>query len=179
MATTSQKIRNSEAASRNDRSASAKAVSGRIGSSPVKSAARRPKLIVLETKRTRRIFILKTFIIAAAAVCAVFSVVMAEGVIAQRQLQIDSINSQIANEQIIHQQLSAKVAKLEAPTRIEDFAQNKLNMVSPTNIIYVNPATPAIVPQTQFVPKTYKASSTSSKTSSSQTAPQTTKVPGK
>ncbi len=151
--------------------------------SGIKAPARTPRLVVLEAKKTRRIFILKIVVITLAVTAAIFSVVIAEGVIAQRQLKIDSITGQIANEQIIHQQLSAKVAKLEGPTRIENYAQNRLNMVSPTNIIYVNPAMPAnpqaLQPSASRTPSSTASPSSPIGSSNSQTAPQTNKTSGK
>jgi cell division protein FtsL len=145
---------------------------------PLKSPSRRPRLAVVEAKKSRRIFIFKVAIISIAAVAAIFSVVIAEGVIAQRQMEIDSLSSQIANEQIVHQQLSAQVANLEAPNRIENYAQNKLNMVSPTNIIYVNPANPASSPIQSPTSTQSQTNSKNLTAPKSQTAPKTTKTTG-
>jgi cell division protein FtsL len=75
-----------------------------------------------------------------AAVCAgLFAIVAMRVVLAQGQAQIDKLEKTVDTQTADQQRLRLGVAELEAPARIASVARNRLGMVTPSTVVYLNP----------------------------------------
>lgn len=81
-------------------------------------------------------------LLATAAVLVVvgmFAVVGAHVLLAQRQFRLDTMTQELAQEQARHDDLTLRVAHLEAPSRIVTAAEQRLHMVVPPAVVYLVP----------------------------------------
>jgi cell division protein FtsB len=96
-----------------------------------------PSLTPAQRRRRAR----AVLIAAGAGIAAIaFALVYLHVVLAQRQFRIDSLNSQLAQEQTTYQQLRLQVAQLDAPDHIISMAEGQLGMVQPANVTYLTPS---------------------------------------
>lgn len=75
----------------------------------------------------------------AAASCIAFSLVYLHVVLAQRQFQIDKLNSSVTKAQASYQNLRLHVAQLGSPQQIISTAEGRLGMVQPSKVVYLTP----------------------------------------
>ncbi|NNN22636.1 MAG: hypothetical protein HKL80_11625 [Acidimicrobiales bacterium] len=87
-------------------------------------------------KRVRRTLVFAGFL----AAMAIFGTIAARGVLAERQLELDKLSTQLSSAQAEHQKLDSKLANLESPSRIVNSAENNLGMTTPSNVTYIHPA---------------------------------------
>ncbi len=118
---------------------------------PVRRApdpARRPHLWVVDPKaaRQRRVTRLVTGALVVAVFAGLFAIVALRVVLAQGQVEIDRLTTSIETQQTAGQELRLKVAELEAPSQIVAAARQRLGMVSPATVSYLNPPPPAVAP---------------------------------
>jgi cell division protein FtsL len=62
-------------------------------------------------------------------------------VLAQRQIQLDSLNARMAQDQATYQNLRLEVADLDSPQQIISTAEGKLGMRQPASVTYLSPPT--------------------------------------
>jgi len=77
------------------------------------------------------------------AVSVAFALVYLHVVLAQRQFKLDSVNSQVQQEQVTYQKLRLKVAELNSPQHIIATAEGQLGMVQPSAVTYLTPSAAA------------------------------------
>jgi hypothetical protein len=96
---------------------------------------------------------------------ALLAVVVGHSILAEGQIRLTSAQTKLANEQAIHRQLVAAVAKAENPAQIIAEAK-KLNLVTPGSVTQL-PAVPLNKPiaQATTTPTTAGSGSAASKTS--------------
>ncbi|MGH9103765.1 MAG: hypothetical protein ACRDYD_12405 [Acidimicrobiales bacterium] len=77
---------------------------------------------------------------------AALTVVVAQGFLAQQQLRLDRLGSQVSSASAHERVLRLEVAQLAAPSRIVSVAEQRLGMVVPSSTTYLAPvpATPAV-----------------------------------
>jgi cell division protein FtsL len=80
------------------------------------------------------------------AVSVAFALVYLHVVLAQRQFNLDRLNTQVQQEQATYQKLRLQVAELNSPQHIIATAEGQLGMVPPSGVTYLTPA-PAVVSQ--------------------------------
>ncbi len=93
--------------------------------------------------RTRQVLVAAG---AALVVALAFSLVYLHVVMAQKQIRIDQLNSQVAQRERTYQQLRLQVAKLGSPQQIISTAEGRLGMRQPASVTYLRPAagTPSV-----------------------------------
>lgn len=74
-----------------------------------------------------------------AASCIAFVLVYLHVVLAQRQFQIDKLNSNVTKAQASYQNLRLQVAQLGSPQQIISTAEGRLGMVQPAKVVYLTP----------------------------------------
>lgn len=83
------------------------------------------------------------FVAGALAVFAVFGAAAFHVVLAQSQLQLDTLNTRVAAEQQRYERARLDVAHAAAPDRVVQAAQQRLGMVVPDQVTYLSaPADP-------------------------------------
>jgi cell division protein FtsL len=105
----------------------------RIVEKPVRSAAQR--------RRLARAILLGGV---GLAVSVAFTLVYLHVVLAQRQFRLDSLNSQVQQEQVTYQKLRLEVAELNSPQHIIATAEGQLGMVQPAAVTYLTPPPGAV-----------------------------------
>jgi cell division protein FtsL len=78
-------------------------------------------------------------LMAVLVVGALFSVVVAHVVLTQNQFRLDDLEARAASEEATQQRLRLEVAQLQSPSRIVQVAQQRLGMVVPSNVTYLEP----------------------------------------
>jgi cell division protein FtsL len=73
-------------------------------------------------------------------VSVAFALVYLHVVLAQRQFKLDSLTTQVQQEQATYQKLRLEVAQLNSPQDIIATAEGQLGMVQPANVTYLTPA---------------------------------------
>lgn len=94
--------------------------------------------VAVRRRRARRLLV-------AAAVLAVGALLALAGVnalLVSNQVRLDALEQQVVEAQARHQALRLEVATLEAPERVVSAATERLGMVAPETITYVQPAPP-------------------------------------
>jgi hypothetical protein len=93
------------------------------------------------------------FLAAAILVAALLAVVVGHSILAQGEVRLSSLQSQLAAAQTQHRQSALQVAQLETPARIVQSAESQGHMVQPAQVVQLpwvpldKPlAVPAIVP---------------------------------
>jgi len=106
----------------------------------------RPHLWVVGTgePRQRRITRLVTGALVVAVCAALFATVALRVMLAQGQVDIDRLTASIEAQQAVQQDLRLAVAELEAPAQIVAAARQRLGMVTPAVVIYLDPAPPVV-----------------------------------
>jgi cell division protein FtsL len=75
------------------------------------------------------------------AVGVAFSLVYLHVVLAQRQFRLDSLNTQVQQEQLTYQKLRLQVAEDGSPQNIIKTAEGQLGMVQPQSVNWLTPGT--------------------------------------
>jgi cell division protein FtsL len=103
-------------------------------------------------RRTRAILVGS----AVTAFAIAFALVYLHVLMAQRQFQLDNLNSQLQQQQLTYQKLRLEVAELGAPQNIISTAEGRLGMVQPASVTYLTPSTTiAGTPSTASAPGQY------------------------
>lgn len=92
--------------------------------------------VAVRCRRARRLLVV-------AAVLAVGALLVLAGVnalLVSNQVRLDALEQQVVDAQARHQALRLEVATLEAPERVVSAATERLGMVAPETITYVQPA---------------------------------------
>lgn len=115
---------------------------------------------------------------------ALFAVAGFQTLIVSQQKRLDDLDARIATQTDSGQRLDDQLAELQSPQRITSEATQRLKMVAPPGVAYLQPRpdddarageVPAATPPTTALPATTpKAPSTTVKGSTSTTAPKTT-----
>lgn len=93
-------------------------------------------LSAAQRRRRARAVLIATI---AAASCIAFALVYLHVVLAQRQFQIDKLNSNVTKAQASYQNLRLQVAQLGSPQQIISTAEGRLGMVQPSKVVYLTP----------------------------------------
>lgn len=96
-------------------------------------------LRVVEPRSRRRVPRARAlFLVGSSVVIAVtFGLVYLHVVMAQRQFQLDALNTRVAQAQAQYQSLRVRVAQLNSPQQIISTAEGKLGMRQPTSVVYL------------------------------------------
>ena len=89
--------------------------------------------------RERRVRRLVTGALVAFACAGLFAIVALRVLLAQGQVEVDRLETSIEAAQALHQDLRLTVAELEAPAQIVAAARQRLGMVTPVAVTYLNP----------------------------------------
>ena len=100
------------------------------------------RLVTPGEARERRVTRLLTGVLLAAACAGLFAIVALRVLLAQGQVEIDRLEGSIAVAQATQQDLRLAVAELEAPSQIVAAARQRLGMVTPLTVAYLNPPPP-------------------------------------
>ena len=92
------------------------------------------------------------FFAAAVIVGVCLLVVVAQAIVASRQIRIDNLEQGLASSVSTNERLQVDRATLLAPTRILSIAEHKLGMVSPAKVTYLVPVSLDAVPPASKVP---------------------------
>jgi cell division protein FtsL len=105
----------------------------------------RPHLRLVDPREAqlRRRARLLTGILVAAVFAGLFAIVVVRVLLAQGQVEIDRLEASIEGAQATQQDLRLTVAELEAPAQIVAAARQRLGMVVPTAVTYLDPPAPA------------------------------------
>ncbi len=95
--------------------------------------------------RPRRVARLVTGALVVAVFAALFATVVLRVLLAQGQVDIDRLTTSIEARQAVQQDLRLAVAELEAPAQIVAAARQRLGMVTPATVVYLDPAPPVVV----------------------------------
>ena len=87
-------------------------------------------------RRARAILMLGGGLLVAVA----FALVYMHVLLAQRQFKLDSLNSQLQNQQATYQNLRLTVAELESPQHIIATAEGQYGMTQPAKVTYLTPS---------------------------------------
>lgn len=111
---------------------------------PERAPARPDHLrVVAPSERVRRRLTPATGVLLTAGLFAtLFLVAIAHTVLVQGQIRLDELDARLAAEQARYQELRTEVAGLESPERVVAAAE-ELGMVSPQDLVYLQPAAPA------------------------------------
>jgi hypothetical protein len=88
-------------------------------------------------------------------VAALLAVVVAQALLANGQVHLSALQSELSLEQSAHRQAELSVSELETPARIVGAATGQLRMVRPANVIelpYVSLQTPLPTPKVTPAP---------------------------
>lgn len=99
-------------------------------------APRRPALEIVPAPR-RRLGVLGMLVLGVVFVAAL-ALVAFHAVLVQRQLRLDQLDQQVAEEEARYQKLRLAVAEMEAPDRIVAEA-SRLGLVTPPAVVYLVP----------------------------------------
>jgi cell division protein FtsL len=100
----------------------------------------RPDLTVVGRRRARRSAITKLGVLAFAALfAAVLGVVVFQTLRAQNQTKLDDLQHQVAAEQDRGKALRLQLADAESPDRITQAAEQRLGMIPPNDVAYLQP----------------------------------------
>ena len=88
-----------------------------------------------QRRRTRAL----TGMMVAAACAGLFVIVALRVLLAQGQVEIDRLEAEVEAAQSTQQDLRLTVAQLEAPSQIVAAARQRLGMVTPLTVTYLNP----------------------------------------
>ena len=108
----------------------------------------RPELRVVRSEkreqvlRRRRRTVLVALALSALAALIVFGIVAAHVVLAQNQFALTGLEADSRNKQAEYERLRLEMSELESPSRIIVAAQQRLGMVSPSNVTYLSPSLP-------------------------------------
>ena len=102
----------------------------------------RPRLRVVDAPTARRRLGAIGILLVFGLFALLFGLVVFQTVLVQNQHRIDTLDSQVQDEQARFQQLRLEAAQLEAPARIVD-AANRLGMVPPPGTTYLTPSASA------------------------------------
>ncbi|MGH9058485.1 MAG: cell division protein FtsL, partial [Acidimicrobiales bacterium] len=86
--------------------------------------------------RSRRLFVGAG---AALVVAVAFALVYLHVVMAQKQIELDRLNAQVAQRAHTYQQLRLEVARLSSPQQIISTAEGRLGMRQPASVTYLQP----------------------------------------
>ena len=92
--------------------------------------------------RQRRITRMVTGALVVAVFATLFATVALRVLLAQGQVDIDRLTESIEAQQAVQQDLRLAVAELESPAQIVGAARQRLGMVTPAVVIYLDPAPP-------------------------------------
>ncbi len=70
---------------------------------------------------------------------ALLGVVVTHVALTQNQFRLDSLDGRVASQAAEQQRLRLQVAELESPSRIVQVAEQKLGMVVPSSVTYLEP----------------------------------------
>lgn len=70
-----------------------------------------------------------------------FALAIAHTMLVQGQMRLDQLDGELATEQARYQELRTEVAAVESPARVVAAAE-RLGMVSPEDLVYLQPRTP-------------------------------------
>jgi cell division protein FtsL len=139
----------------------------------------RPDLTVVRRRRARRSLMTKFGVLAFVALfVSVLGVVVFQTLRAQNQTRLDDLDRQVSAEQDRGKSLRLQLATAEAPDRIAALAQQRLGMIPPNDVAYLQPkadddAHAAWDPQKDPVPTTTVPTTTPPATTPVTTAPAT------
>jgi cell division protein FtsL len=112
--------------------------------------------VVAPAERVRRRLTPGAAVLLTAALFAtLLAVAVAQTVLVQGQVRLDSLDAQLTQEQTRYQELRKTVAELESPVRIVGSAHQQ-GMVTPDDLIYLQPPAPepsAVGPTTGDAPE--------------------------
>lgn len=92
--------------------------------------------VAARRKRARRLAV----VAAVFAVAGVLALAGAHAMLVSSQVRLDALQQQVAEAQARHQSLRLEVARLEAPDRVVSTATERLGMVPPDTVTYLQPA---------------------------------------
>jgi cell division protein FtsL len=103
---------------------------------------RRPELRVVDTEPTReRMRPARVGTIAGALLfLALFALAAFQTVLIRAQDRLDDLNSQVAEQTELDQQLQLQLADLQSPERIAQVARDRLGMIAPHTVTFIEPA---------------------------------------
>ena len=97
------------------------------------------RLVTPGEARERRHIRLLTGALLAAACAGLFAIVALRVLLAQGQVEIDRLEASIEAARATQQDLRLTVAELDAPAQIVAAARQRLGMVTPLTVAYLNP----------------------------------------
>ena len=100
--------------------------------------------VAVRRRRARRLLVVSAVL----AVVALLALAGVNAVLVSSQVRLDALERQVVEAQARHQALRLEVATLEAPERVVSAATERLGMVSPETITYVQPVPPDSVSST-------------------------------
>ncbi len=114
-------------------------------STPARPDATRPRLRLVDNTRleiaARRRRARRSLVVAGVlAVAALLALAGVNAVLVSNQVRLDALEQQVVEAQARHQALRLEVATLEAPARVVSTATDRLGMVPPERITYVQPS---------------------------------------
>lgn len=92
--------------------------------------------VAVRRRRARRLLMVAGVV----AIAALLALAGVNAVLVSNQVRIDTLEQQVVDAQARHQALRLEVATLEAPQRVVSAATERLGMISPDTITYVQPA---------------------------------------
>ncbi len=111
----------------------------RIAPRPAPQVEPRHLRVVAPAERVRRRLTPATGVVLTALLFAtLFAIAIAQTVLVQGQIRLDSLDDQLSVEQAQYQKLRTSVAEMESPARVVAAAQG-LGMVAPDALVYLQP----------------------------------------
>ena len=110
---------------------------------PTAAPAARSDLTVVASEAPRSRHIRRTCLrLAVVLLAGLFTIGLLQAVVTQSQQRIDQLNTQIDEAQNLDRDLRLRRAQLLSPDRLASAARNRLGMVPPATVLYLDPATP-------------------------------------
>ena len=111
---------------------------------PARGAETRSGLRVLDRERPKSHHIRRTFLrVVVVLLCGLFAIGLLQAVVTQSQGRIDQLNTQIDEASGLDRELRLRRAELLSPARLAAVARDRLGMVPPETINYLDPAAPS------------------------------------
>ncbi|HEV2768299.1 MAG TPA: hypothetical protein VGV63_11420 [Acidimicrobiales bacterium] len=95
--------------------------------------------LALRQRRSRRLLVVAAVLVGA----SLLALAASHAMMISTQVRLDDLDQRVVEAQARHQALRLEVATLEAPDRVVSVAQERLGMVSPDTVTYLQAAAPA------------------------------------
>jgi cell division protein FtsL len=129
---------------------SARAAQTAPATRPAPHAPRHLRVVEPRTGRLARIPRARVVVVVGSALllAVALGLVYLHVVLAQRQIQLDSLNATMSRDQATYQNLRLQVANLDSPQQIISTAEGKLGMRQPASVTYLSPPAGSSADQT-------------------------------